>query len=175
MPHDDVTETMFYLIALPLWILAAWRWGDWKAWRTYQSTILYFIALDILYLWLTHDYPLWRLQPTRWVPNHALAVLIEFGVFACTLLIFLGNYPSAWRKAIGWFILWIALYSAVEFVMEHIGIIKYFHGWTFVASILFNCVMFPMLRLHFKHPLVAYGLSICIAVMLLYINRVPIR
>ena len=38
--------------------ILAWRFGDWRNWKNYQSTILYLITSDLLYNFLCYNYPL---------------------------------------------------------------------------------------------------------------------
>ncbi|MBT2729839.1 hypothetical protein J7E63_23550 [Bacillus sp. ISL-75] len=52
-------------------ILCAWKWGDWKNWRQYLSTIQYFLIGDMLYNLFTRNFPLWGYpNPPNILPNH---------------------------------------------------------------------------------------------------------
>ncbi|MFS0901470.1 MULTISPECIES: CBO0543 family protein [Priestia] len=163
------------LIGLFLWIFAAWRWSDWKNWRKYHSTILYMIMFALLYEVLTYNYSLWIFKATL-IPTHTLnSLLVTFITFPCLVLLFLSNFPEdVTTKKILHIIFWIILYSIVEYFYHAVGLFKYSHGWNFGCSILFNCIMFPMLLLHHKKPLLAYFLSIPIAIFYLIIFNVPI-
>ena len=78
---------MYIIVRVMLWILAAWRWGDWRNWKNYQSTFLFFIMLDLLYIFLTYNYPLWAYAHNDIIPNHTFN----------NLLVTFISYPSMER------------------------------------------------------------------------------
>ena len=172
----SIGAAMAEIIGVSSWILAAVRWGDWKNWRAYHATILYFILIDALYYYVTYNHRLWSLAPT-WPLRHELeAVFGEFIVFACTVLIYLGRYPvRGLGYSILWFMLWIGIYTANEWVLLLTGTFTYQHGWNLFDSFLFNIGMFFMLRLHIKKPLLTYVVSIPTACCFLFINSIPIQ
>jgi hypothetical protein len=47
-----------HIIGSFLWILATWKWGDWRNWKKYQSTILYMIVFSLLFDVLTYNHSL---------------------------------------------------------------------------------------------------------------------
>ncbi|WP_110840812.1 CBO0543 family protein [Paenibacillus flagellatus] len=169
---DD--KPVFIILAIAF-ILAAWKWGDWRTWQKYHSTILYFLFCDALYNYFTYEYPLWRHTPISWIPSYTGIELLAMICFACTPLIYLGRFPNKRWKSISWVFLWVSLYSAIEGGLYLLGAMKYDHGWTFLHSVLFNMLMFPMLRLHFKHPLFTYLLSVPITITLLHLTKVPVK
>ncbi|WP_372512770.1 CBO0543 family protein [Bacillus salipaludis] len=157
-------------------MVAVWRWGDWRNWEKYQSTILFKITCALLYEVLTYNYPLWEYSDfDTFLPTHTLnSLAITFVGFTCTVLLFLSCYPETKKKQIFYIIFWVLLNSAIEISYHLIGLFKYYHGWNFWWSVLFNCVMFPMLILHYKKPLMAYALSVPIIIVLLLYFDVPI-
>jgi hypothetical protein len=56
---------------------------------------------------------------------------------------------------------------SVEWGEGRFGGIYYDHDWTIGCPLLFLIVMFPLLRLHYKRPLLAYIASVIIMVFLL--------
>jgi hypothetical protein len=166
---------MAEIIGVYAWIMATLRWGDWINWRKYQATILYFILGDILYYYVTYTHRLWSLEPTWPLKNELLCVGGEFIVFASTVLIFLGKYPTGHFVSIWWTIVWVCIFTANEWILLLTGTFAYQHGWTLFDSFLFNILLFILLRLHFKMPLISYVLSIPIAIILIYLNSIPIK
>jgi hypothetical protein len=165
---------MYTIVRMITWIPVTWRWGDWPHWKKYQSTILYVIMLDLLYNFLTYNYPMWRYEPTI-IPNHTMTNLIVMFIgYPCTLLIYLGRYPINWIKQIGWVIFWVTIWSFIELVNSMLGGLTYHNSWDFKSSVIFNLVAFPMVRLHYKKPLLAYGLSALITVGLSLLFKVPV-
>lgn len=158
-------------------ITIVYKAGDWRNWHKYHTVMMYFALGNLLYNFLTANYFLWRLE-ADFIPTHTLTeMLYTFIIFPATSLLFIGNYPeneSKWRKIRHtlWYIFW---YAAVEFVFMHTGHIKYQYGWSYFWSVGFDCFMFPMLRLFYKRPLIAYLLSIPIAIFFLWFFEVPVQ
>ncbi|NRD80049.1 hypothetical protein HPT25_22180 [Bacillus sp. BRMEA1] len=166
---------MIYIVALAGWFFAALRWGDWKNWRRYHASILYVYFCDILYYFLTFNYPLWNLEPKGFVSNRAIAIGLELIIFACSVLIYLGRFPKGKLKPIIWIGFWVVLYTSIEGGLFWLGVFKYFHGWTILKSALFNILAFPMIRLHLSKPILTYLLSVPITIVLLFLNHVPVK
>lgn len=153
----------------------AWLWGDWRHGKKYQSTILYIIICDLMYNLLTYNHPLWNYPHTKHLINHTLTnIFVMFIAYPCMILIYLGRYPRTLMKRIWWTVLWIALWSALEWISVKIGQFTYHNGWTWGWSIAFNISLFLMVRLQFKQPLMAYVLSVIFAILLLLVFRVPL-
>jgi len=177
MEEALVGEPMFPIMMGIVTILSAWKWGDWKNWRDYLHTIQYFILGDMLYNLFTWDYSLWTYpHPPNLLPNHLTNNLyIMFTMYPSTLLIFLFQFPkNNVRKQILYILLWIVLWLIFELIMVMNGFCVYSHGWTYGWSIVFVCLMVPMLLLHHKRPMLAYILSVPIIVFLLLWFHVPV-
>ncbi|MFK9090833.1 CBO0543 family protein [Bacillus salipaludis] len=168
---------MFLIISGFISILCAWKWGDWKNWRQYLSTIQYFIIGDMLYNLFTQDFPLWNYpSPPNLLPNHLFNNLfIMFIIYPSTLLIFLYRFPKRnFFKQLLHILFWIFLWAVFEFFMVYYELCVYYHGWTYSWSIFFASIMVLMLLLHYKHPLWAYMLSVPITAFFLFWFHVPI-
>jgi hypothetical protein len=163
-----------------LFLIAGIIWGDWKQWRDYYPTILYYIIGDLLKFALLYHYTMWTYQETIMgesiLRNHTIiSIMIMVIVYPSTILIYLGRFPQTrWRK-LAWISFWTILYTSVEFINEkYLNLINHHHGWNIGWSLLFNFVMFTLLRIHFKNPLLAWGLSIPWVIFLLNVFNVPI-
>ena len=166
------------IIYVVIFLLAAILWGDWRRWQLYYSTILFFIVGDLLKNFLFYNYWLWTYQETLFakniLQNHTIInIMVMFIGYPATIFLYLGRFPqSKWKQA-GWVTFWIFLYSILEYInLHYLNLINHYHGWTMTWSFLFNIVMFIMLRIHFKNPLLAWGLSIIWIIFLL--NKFPI-
>ncbi|CAG7617841.1 CBO0543 family protein [Paenibacillus allorhizosphaerae] len=111
------------------------------------------------------------------LPNHTLiSFTLDFISFPATVLIYLGHYPSEKAKQILYILGWVLLYSMVEFITLHTwNGISHHHGWNIGWSVLMNLITFPMLRLHYKHPLWAWVLSFCAAVLFWITFDLPVE
>ncbi|WP_261132989.1 CBO0543 family protein [Bacillus sp. Marseille-Q3570] len=150
-------------------LYGAWKWGDWKNWNRYHATMLYLISMNLLYFFLCKDRMLWRIVPDAGIPYVISELLYLFIVFPATVLLFIGNYPTSTGRKLLHILKWVGIYIGLEALGKLFGKIEYFHGWNIFYSFLFLCVMFPMLRLHYLKPLIAYIVSlVIIAVLLMY-------
>ncbi|WP_369125267.1 CBO0543 family protein [Alicyclobacillus fastidiosus] len=156
-------------------MFGTWKWGDWRHSRKYQSTMLYAVGVSLLYEFLTVNYPIWVFSDF-WLPSHTLNSLIVTLIgIPLSVLIFLSRFPEhSIRKQIIHVLWWVLLYAAIELFWVIIGLFHYYHGWTFWWSVLFDCIMFPMVRLHYKRPLLAFAISIPIVITFMVVFHVPI-
>jgi len=164
-----------HIVTAVISIIAVYGWGDWRNWRKYHSTLLFFALGNLVYNFYTANYFLWRMNP-EFIPNHTFTELLyTFIVFPATGLLFLGNYPKKKIKKILHILQWIVIYGAWEYVFTLTGHIEYQYNWTLWWSIGFLVVMFPLLKLHEKHPLLTYMLSGIVAVFVLWWFEVPVH
>lgn len=166
---------MFVVSVMIVDIIASWKWGDWRNWKKYQSSILYLITCDLLYNFLTYNHSLWEYEPTFLLPNHTIiSIFAMFIAYPAIMLIYLGRYPSTFGKSVLWIGLWTVLWSFFEWLGSILGEFSYHNGWKLVWSVLFNIVLFSMVRLHYKKPLLTYVLSVLATLALLHMFDIPI-
>lgn len=155
-------------------IFSAWKWGDWRHWQRYQPTMLYMLSAEMIYEFLTKDYSLWTFRPDILL-NGTLVVLVYAVVsMPLTVLVFLSRYPQKWSKRILYYGKWVAIYMGVEVILSVTHRISYQHKWSLWWSFVFDVVMFPMLQLHTKKPLLAYVLSVMAISGYMIFLKVPI-
>ncbi|RSD28817.1 CBO0543 family protein [Mesobacillus subterraneus] len=156
-----------------LFLIAAIIWGDWKGWKKYYPTILFFFTGDLLKGVLLYNQMKWTYQESIFgqsiLVNHTvIALMIMFVVYPSTILIYLGRFPSVRWKKILWVFTWVGVYTLIEHINErYLNLINHHGGWNIGWSVLFNIVMFSLLRLHFKNPLLTWGLSAIWVIFLL--------
>ena len=146
---------MFIVIIL-ITILLTWKFADWRNWQKYQSTMLLFSLGNLLYNFVYHDHFLWKFNPDIF-NHHIMEVIFTFTVFPLTALIFLSNIPKSFKKQLFHIAQYIFIYIVIEFFLFEIGRIKYNYGWNILWSLAWDCVMFSILLLHYKKPLLAYS------------------
>jgi hypothetical protein len=160
------------LVMAAIFILCAYKWGDWKNWRKYYPTMLFFGMGALIYTVTFHTKPLWQFQTDFLVP--ALNELfVIFTIFFSTALLFLSNLKKKLIPQIVYILLWIALYMSIELFTTSIGMQKNSNGWTIWWSLLFNIIMFPLLILHHKKPLFAWILSFIFLASIMKIFSMP--
>lgn len=155
-----------------LFVLVAWKWGDWRNWAKYYSTILYVIVFDLVYFGLTMGFPLWRYHHP--VLGYTYSdFLIAFIMFPATMLLYLPYQPKEKYKQAGFLLLWVFIYASIELAQSKMGGIVYYNGWQFVHSVLFDCLFFIMARLHFKYPLSTFAVSLIMVPAVLALFNFP--
>ncbi|MDF2675115.1 MAG: hypothetical protein K0R09_3384, partial [Clostridiales bacterium] len=73
-------------------IISAYKWGDWKNWKRYYPTMLFFGMGDLIYFSFFHNKLLWAFTPSLLVRS-INELFIIFTVFFSTTLLFLSNFP----------------------------------------------------------------------------------
>ncbi|OXM84253.1 hypothetical protein CF651_20930 [Paenibacillus rigui] len=132
------------------------------------------ISGNLLHLFFSSQYMVWYFVPDNAAYPVHTELVYTFIIFPATVLLFLDRYPKSgkWKQLIylAW---WVLIYSACEWVLSETGRIVYDHDWSWAWSTIFDCMMFPMLLLHHRNPILAYGLSVLIVVALVYGFHVP--
>lgn len=163
-----------YILMNALYLAAGIRWGDWRNWQRYYPTILFFIVGDFLYNFLLYNKTMWLFHDVI-LPNHTTITLLSMAVsYTATVLIYLGRFPDGWLQRLLWFLLWCGIFLLGEYCNSKFGFITYHNGWSIGWSVLFTGIIFMILPLHHKNPLLAWGLSLVVIVSLLLIFDVPI-
>ncbi|WP_186579439.1 CBO0543 family protein [Aquibacillus kalidii] len=163
-----------------IWIAALWKWGDWKNWRKYYSTFLFFVIGDLLYLYLLSDiYPMWRYSPPEvdesiGITHTHVAFSVMLVKYPSTILIYLSNFPvKNKQKQLLYMLSWVVLYAVNEIIDLKFDLIQYHNGWNLWWSILFNLVMFSILYVHFRKPVLAWIFAGFYIVILWNVFNVP--
>jgi hypothetical protein len=179
--HKNREVPPLHTILLLGFIFAGWKWGDWRNWRKYYPTILFFITGDLLYNFLTYNHPIWLFHTSfdkAVLPNHTFITLaVEFISFPVKVLIYLGHYPEnkSKIKQLLYLFAWVLFFTAFEFIAKYTwGGISHHNGWSLVSTFLFYIVIFVQLRLHYNRPLLAWAVSFGIITYLLIYFKVPI-
>lgn len=98
-------------------------------------------------------------------------------VYPVTVIIYLFYFPKKKIfKQIFYILAWVILYIFLELFGLHIfGLINHFNGWNIWWSLLLDIVLFVMLFIHHKRPLLAWGLSIIVIIFFLTVFDVNVH
>jgi hypothetical protein len=163
-----------YIFINAFYLAAGLIWGDWRNWQKYYPTILFFILGDFLYNFLLYNKSMWIFHDLI-LPNHTTITILAMTIsYTATVLIYLGRFPSSWKNRFLWFLLWSGIFLVAEYVNSKLGFITYHNGWNIWWSVLFTGIIFLILPIHHKRPLIAWLLSIVIIFMLLSIFDVRV-
>ncbi|MEK8126807.1 CBO0543 family protein [Paenibacillus filicis] len=164
-----------HLLLVGLTLICFFRSRCWILSARYHTTAIYMILGSLLYLILTAGYLLWSFVPDTPMQRLTCELLYSLFIFPLTTLMFLNGYPEE-KGLIAQFahlLKWVGLYGGTELVLMWTNRIQYGHGWSWYSSVVFDLMMFPMLRLHSRRPLVAYVCSVPIIIGLMLVFRVP--
>lgn len=170
-------QTYLPIVVALLCLLMAWRFGDWRNWRTYYPTIVFAICVDFFISLLLYNYSLWQFHKTPAIPNHTMAdFVIALTNFPCIVLVYLSRYPnhSHLLKQLVYVIGWSAAFTGVEVLFLFADLLTYHNNWNFWWSIVVWVFMFYGLRLHAAKPLWAWGLCFACTAILMVFFHIPI-
>ena len=154
------------IIVVVYTLFATWRWGDWRSWRKYHSTMLYVALCNLFYAFLYSGHHLWRVKPD--FGGYKISdSLFTFIVFPLTALLLLSNYPQNFKGQILRIFKYVTIYFVVEYVYNVFGKIEYDYGWKLLYSFVWLCMMFFLMVLHHKNPLLTYAISFLFVVVML--------
>ncbi|PWW28888.1 hypothetical protein DFO73_105125 [Cytobacillus oceanisediminis] len=150
-------------------IIFSYAKGDWKNWEKYYPTMLYISLSSFVYEFISHShFHLWELEKSlfnlmgvHFIHNLIINPLICF--------VFLSRFPNQFRHQIVYYVKWIGLLLAAEWIASQFSILTYHNGWNLWWSFLFMVIMFPMIRLHYVHKLWALLLSVIISAIYLFL------
>ncbi|MCM0647218.1 hypothetical protein NBE98_02370 [Clostridium swellfunianum] len=138
-----------------LWGIGAYKLSDWKNWRKYYPTMLFFACGDLIYKLVFCNKLLWAFE-ADFLVGSLNELFVIFTVFFFTTLIFLSKYPKKLSHQIIYIVIWIAIYMVIEIFTTSIGMQKNYNGWNLWWSLLHNSIQFPLLRLHYINPFLAW-------------------
>ena len=165
--------TDYQIIVTVLVVIIAWRFGDWRNWQLYYPTMLYYVVGDISCSFVFYNFPLWELESPLLKTTFS-DLLISMVAFPAAILVYLPYFPKTLFKRAMYILAWAIIFGTIEFISFKLGFISYFHGWCLMWTFAFDIIMFTLLALHFKKPLLTLGLSaICAIIVMLYF-QVPI-
>lgn len=153
-----------------VWVSCAFKWGDWKNWRRYYPTMLFFGMSDLIYKLVFREKVLWKFQASL-IADSMNELFVIFTIFFSTALLFLSNFPKRLSRQIINILMYVVIYMGIEFFTVSIGMEKNYNGWNLWWSLLFNCAMFPLLILHHKNPVLGWiGASIFLGIIMKIFN-----
>lgn len=149
-------------------IIACYKLGDWKNWRLYYPTILFFMFGEIFFDVLVYESHLWCYYAPG-MSDKLLDLIWVFAIFPSTVLIYLYRMPEKLPGKVLYIALWIALYVGIELLLHYTGHMIYCNGWGIHWSILLDTVVFIALYLHHKKPLLGWAVSSPFFIAVLFI------
>jgi hypothetical protein len=155
------------IIVVFLFVFSAWLWSDWKNWRKYYPTMLFMTTVSLLENIITANHKLWMMVNSPFITSSlANGLFVTFVSFPAVLLLYLSHYPQKKSRKVCYVLLWASFYSMIEYGMGCLGFYAYANGWSLGWSVMINVCMFPILRIHYQKPLLAW---LCSGILILFV------
>jgi len=171
--------TMGYLrLLMPfIYLVGVWKLGDWKNRRNYYPTILFYLSVSFGISYLTSNYPLWRYQPTPFIPNHKIAdFLLTLTTYISVVFLYLSHYPykSSKKRQVFYLFGCLLFLSIIEGVFRLGRLMEYYHGWNYPWSIVVWLFTLIGVRVHLSKPIWAWLLCIVCTMFLILFFHIPV-
>ena len=158
-------------------LFLAYKWGDWRNWQKYYSTILYFGFCDLVHNCVYCNMPLWVHNCTLGIrlPHTFISLLWVLIIYPTTVLTYIYHFPKTLKNQVIYIGLWVVGYALMELMLCLTKGIEYHNNWSIWASILFNCGMFTILWVHYKKPVIAWVLTISLLIVFITVYPIPLE
>ncbi len=163
---------MIRIILTLVFISVCYFWGNWRNWKEYYPTILYWIIGDLSYNYIFYDNYLWHFEK---LINHTFSnFLVAFIIFPCQIILFFTYFPTTFWKRSGYILLWTLGDTFIEFFMFKMDYLSYNNNWNIFWSCGLYFFAFVLIALHRKHPFITWLISGGAALLTMYLFNVPI-
>lgn len=145
----------FRVVLVLIFLLAAWKFGDWRNWPKYYPSILFVMVINMSASFLSYHHSLWNYSKDILVSTETMVEFFNaYANLPTTVLIYLSHFPQhEIKRQVAYVGFWVALYSGLEFIDHYIvGGIFYTNGWSWSRSVIFDIAMFSIIRLHYLNP-----------------------
>lgn len=161
----------FRIFMFMIFILAAWRFGDWKNRAKYYPTVLFVMVVNLAASFITYHHALWYYNPDALVRTQtALELINSFVMLPSATFIYLSRHPLTDNgRCFGYMLLWVGIFSSFEYMDKTIGGIAYKNGWSWQISTLFDIAMFSIIRVHYTRPFWAWLACLVITAIILIV------
>jgi hypothetical protein len=163
---------MFHIILAVASIFLCYKFGDWRNWRNYYPTILFFILSNVVCILLTYNHPLWFYESE--ILNRTFCdLLICITVYPSTVMLFIPHFPKKMTKIIIHISYYVVIYTITELIGMKLGYFTHHNGWNIWCTVIFNYLMFPILMLHYKKPIYAWIIALISPHILFLLMKIP--
>lgn len=162
---------MYLLLVIGVYIFFAKKFVDWKRWKEYYPTIQFYIICNLLYNFVFYQHTLWKYKAVTvpWLNHTLIEIAFTFFIVPVVMMIYLQYFPKRNGKKFLYLSIWVAYFSALEFLFVRKGLFLYENDWNTWWTILFNFITFIVIRIHYKNSLAGLLVSAPIIVVLLLI------
>lgn len=164
-----------HLIISILSFIVASKYGDWKNWEKYYSTILYLIIGDLIYnVIFVNVKPLWMHK--SYLMGHTLTNLLLWMpiIYTSIVLLYIPHFPKVFIRQIFYVLAWLLSLILLEVVLRYFKSIEYYNNWNIIWSSVHWLYLILFLKVHYHKPFLAWILSFAICAVMTIIFKVPL-
>jgi len=163
---------MYLVLVVMVFLIFGYFLVDWKTWKEYYPTVQFYIICNLLYNFIFYNHTLWAYKPkSSWLNHTIIDLTFSFIIIPIIIMIYLRFFPVKTKNRVLYISIWFALFTIVEFVFQKKGLFIYSNGWSLFNSAIFNVIMFLILGIHYKRPLLSILLSIPIIITMLFFHH----
>jgi hypothetical protein len=161
---------LFHAVVIAGGVALAVGRGKWQKWKEFLPTFYYWALFSCFYEYISYigNKHLWEFAK-NFISLFVTETLYTFIFYPSMIVLFLGSFPEERTRRFWYYFKWISLSVIIEAIALKIGAIKFAHGWSMGWEVFFYSTMYPMLRLHYRNPLIALILSIFFVIFYLLI------
>jgi hypothetical protein len=161
---------VYLLLVVIVYIIFAKIFVDWKRFKEFYPTIQFFIIGNLLYNFLFYNHTLWSYKAVtvNWLNHTLIDITFSFIILPVVIMIYLQYFPKTPKKKIAYLAVWIAYFSFLEYIFYKRGLFIYENDWGLGMSVVFNTIMFVLLRMHSRKPVLSLAVSLPIIIILLF-------
>jgi hypothetical protein len=163
---------MYHILLAVISIVMCYKFGDWRNWKKYYSTILFFILSNVVCILLTYNHTLWQYE-TKILNSTFCDLFICITVYPSVVMLFIPNFPKKTTKIITHISYYVAIFTLAEWIAIKLGYFAHFNDWNIWFSAIFNYILFSVLYLHYKKPLYAWGIALISPHILFFLMQIP--
>ena len=163
---------MYFIFLATVSVAICYKFGDWRNWKNYYPTILFFILSNVTCILFVYNNPLWFYESK--ILNHTFSDLfICITVYPSTVMLFIPHLPSKTTKILLHISIYVAIYISAELIGMKLGYFTHHNGWNMWYSLIFDYLLFAMLILHYKKPIYAWIIALISPHILFFIMKIP--
>lgn len=159
---------MYHFIIMLLIILSSIKWGSWTRWNEFLPTMYFFSFFNLFYQYISYTIkPVWELKHYL-VSMFVTDTIYTMVAYPALIVLFLSHFPENNRVKVMYYLKYIVISTFIEWIAVKTHSIVYFDGWNLKWTILFYSIMYPMLQLHYRKPVLALCTSIIVVAFFLF-------
>jgi hypothetical protein len=160
------------LVVVIVYLIIGYFYVNWKRWREFYPTVQFYIICNLLYNFIFFNHTLWAYKPkSPWLNHTIIDLTFSFMIMPIVIMMYLQYFPANTKRRVVYLSAWVAFFTIIEFIFQKKEFFIYDNDWGVYNSVYFNIIMFSILIIHYKRPIVSILIAIPIVVILLFFHH----